>query len=240
MHFCDLHYTCFCAFMFIALKLLSEEIDDIGKNFEVDENVLEVQFWLTGDHNFLVMALGLHHANSKHPCLYCTEERQSFWRWWNVNQASNRTLQEATEEIAGVVFFFSFFLDLISRIADIFAVHSSKKGYARPPILPVHFDHVVPDQLHLLLRIFDKLQHLLQKNELNEDKAKLDAYVDKVQNIVKKPYRYFCKDGSITWSTLDAADRLRVSASLHVFVCVCLHSLICCAILFCQCLFKKK
>jgi hypothetical protein len=88
-----------------------------------------------------------------------------------------------------------------------------KKGYNNLPILDgLDFDAIVLDEMHSLLRIFDKLQHLLQKEELKENDDLLAKYVSAVQKILKdESFQYYVGEhNAISWSTLDASDRLKI------------------------------
>ncbi|KAJ8018713.1 hypothetical protein HOLleu_43148 [Holothuria leucospilota] len=130
-----------------ALSSLISEINSIDSVSAGEESV-RVQLYLAGDLKFLNQMMGVEGFNAKHCCLWCicpSELRfdsEKVWCMYNVERGA-RTVENITK-------------------------NSSKKGKERlncfsPPLFPsIPVSHVVPDILHLFLRISDQLvNHLL-------------------------------------------------------------------------------
>ena len=97
-----------------------------------------------GDFKFLAMIMGLNSATANYACLWCKIHKESRWDtskccnfYHEVDQ--KRTLEEMKH--------------MCQKKNDNFGcIHPPP-----PPLINIHLDHMVPDELHLLLRRTDRL-----------------------------------------------------------------------------------
>jgi hypothetical protein len=136
--------------------------------------------------------------------------QEDFWKWWEVKQRSSRTLAECEAKKGGFVFSSCCFCYDLYSLWLFLEKGPLCLGYQNSPILPLEYSDLYPDEMHCLLRGFDKLQSLVQKHDLNEDIAKLKLYVKKIHELLESDaYKFYQKDGKISWATLDSHDRFK-------------------------------
>ena len=111
------------------------------KKIEVDGKTINLDFFLGGDYKFLLILLGLSAANSNHACIWCKVHKNDRWDMsYDLQHYHLLELKRTLEEL--------------HKCAG-----KTTKNYCciHPPLLDIELDHVVPDELHLLLRIMDVL-----------------------------------------------------------------------------------
>lgn len=111
------------------------------KKIEVDGKTINLEFFLGGDYKFLLILLGLSAANSNHACVWCKVHKNDRWNMsCNLEHYDSPELKRTLEELRK-------------------CAGKTTKNYCciYPPLLDIELDHVVPDELHLLLRIMDVL-----------------------------------------------------------------------------------
>ena len=146
----------------------------------VDDSKYNVEFFLGGDYKFLLLMMGMKGATSIYACLWCKIAKDLRWKMDFVLDHYNtppllRTLEEMTKM-------------------------SHKKGTQEKyscehePLLKVELDHVVLDELHLLLRIMDVLINNLVKEAVEWDKKEnfnrrkadqKDSHIKKIQSTIR-------------------------------------------------------
>lgn len=128
-----------CPESYRALKeSLSDVIADLRETVDqeitVDGKIYKIELFLGGDLKFLNCVLGLQANNGKYSCIYClcpSDKRHDMSLGWDVS----RTIRSITEN---------------ARV--------KKLGCVNTPLFDfIPVDHVVPDLLHLFLRITDRL-----------------------------------------------------------------------------------
>eukprot|EP00732_Lithocolla_globosa_P001709 Lithocolla_globosa_v1_NODE_915_length_3086_cov_10.832728.p1 type:complete len:893 gc:universal NODE_915_length_3086_cov_10.832728:2856-178(-) len=118
------------------------------KNIEVDGKKFELEFFLGGDYKFLALVCGIDSASADYCCVWCKIHKKNRFNM-DLNLAGlKRVLSEISQMCKK------------SKPDD-------RKGCAHPPLLNIPLDHVVMDELHILLRIFDRLMRNLI-NEIND------------------------------------------------------------------------
>lgn len=96
-----------------------------------------------GDLKFLALIYGINAANSKYPCIYCTNNFETKLDKKEPLSFSKRTIDESKA---------------LYELKDI----DSRKGYIEEALFDfIDFDHIVVDLLHLYLRITDKFFNIL-------------------------------------------------------------------------------
>lgn len=131
-------------------KCLSDILTEMSElsAIEVNGESYEVEYFLGGDMKFLAIATGIDSASSTYSCVWCKcpayERFDASMEWSATNpEKGARTVEESTE---------------------IAALPKSKRKFNvshKPLFQSIPIDHVVIDNLHLFLRIFDTLHNLL-------------------------------------------------------------------------------
>jgi hypothetical protein len=126
-----------------------EEICNLENILEVEGVLFKLTFQMGGDMKFLAIYGGINAANSTHPCVWCTASKHDFCKLELDTNAKARSIKES--------------LLLLNEKKD-------NLGYKNKPMcLLFEFTEIIPDLLHLFLRISDKLEDTLLKN-LREQK----------------------------------------------------------------------
>ena len=128
-----------------AVKDIASEIKSI-KFLTIDGQNFNIKFFLCADMKFLAICAGIQAANATFSCVWCkcpAEQRHDTSKSWCTIEDGARTIDE------------------IKRLALV-KNKDLKYGCIRQPLFPsIPIDHVIPDILHLFLRISDILINLL-------------------------------------------------------------------------------
>ncbi|CAB3986755.1 NACHT, LRR and PYD domains-containing 12 [Paramuricea clavata] len=123
----------------------------------INGEYVKLEFFLGGDLKFLLMIIGMDAASSKYACLWCLANKDDRWDTSkNLNYYYDgpkcRTLEDILKH---------------------FQCKSGNLGCINKPLLDIDLDHVVPDELHLLLRVtFRLLKNVVEEvmeNDLVND-----------------------------------------------------------------------
>ena len=121
-------------------SVISEINSIINKGkVEIDGREVNIEVFLGGDYKFLLMTMGLKGATSDYACLWCKIHKLQRWDmtkdldFYNTGELK-RTLQEIRN------------------------FHNSNKFCCiHLPLFDIELDHVVLDELHLMMRVTDRL-----------------------------------------------------------------------------------
>lgn len=106
----------------------------------VDGEDVQLEFFLGGDMKFLLMIMGLNSATGDYACLWCKIHKDDRWDTSKPFSKYNEVPQWRT-------------LEEIKQMC-----HSKDNfGCINEPLINIPLTNVIPDELHLLLRITDKL-----------------------------------------------------------------------------------
>ena len=125
------------------------------KKLDLGEDTVNLEFFLGGDYKFILLMMGLSGATSNYACAWCKIHKDERW---NMSYDSNhynspnlrRTLKEMNE-LAG------------KKTKNFCSVNI--------PLINIDLDHVILDELHLLLRIMDVLIQNLVTEAVQWDQA---------------------------------------------------------------------
>ena len=132
-----------------ALKGLLDEIENL-KSIQVDSVTYDLEFFLGADMKFLAICAGIESANSIFSCIWCkcpADQRYNVQKTWSIIDVKKgaRTIEE---------------IQKLSTLTK--SKKNDKFGCIRMPLFPtIPIDHIIPDILHLFLRISDVLINLL-------------------------------------------------------------------------------
>lgn len=193
-----------------------DDINDIIKTKRNDKIIyttssgrqFDLELFLGGDMKFLLLALGLNAANSKYACLYCKIAKEDRY---------DMTKDEM----------YYWGQSMVRSIVDMKKLSTRKFNYGcvRLPLLDIPIDHVIVDELHLLMRIGDVLIRNLIENSVNQDqkssistKSKASLKRTELVNCIQNCGVNFCiwetkvKDGrgdflkNLEWTSLTGSD----------------------------------
>lgn len=102
---------------------------------------INLDFFLGGDYKFLLLLMGLSGATSNHACLWCKVHKDERWNMsYNIQYFNSPEMKR--------------------DLKDLRESAEKKSGNyccVNPPLLNIELDHIIPDELHLLLRIIGNL-----------------------------------------------------------------------------------
>lgn len=106
----------------------------------IDGQEVKLDFYLGGDLKFLLLILGLNSASSDYACLWCTVHKNNRWDMSKPMSFYNEKPHKRT----------------IESIRKLWK-SDENFGCIHEPLLDIPVENVIPDELHLLLRITDRL-----------------------------------------------------------------------------------
>lgn len=132
--------------------IAKKSIDVDGKNYALD-------FFLGEDYKILLILMGLRGATSDYACLWCKIHKLARF------DISKRKDRYNSQPIART----------LSEIQEMYYLPRSQSWYScvRKPLFNIALDHVILDELHLMLRVTDRLLGNLIKEVMERD-AKAD------------------------------------------------------------------
>eukprot|EP00732_Lithocolla_globosa_P002110 Lithocolla_globosa_v1_NODE_1280_length_2702_cov_40.766528.p1 type:complete len:825 gc:universal NODE_1280_length_2702_cov_40.766528:183-2657(+) len=133
-----------------------EEINKLVENgkIEVDGKYYQLEFFLGGDYKFLALVTGIDSAKADYCCVHCHAHKKE--RSDMTKNFSTPAMKRSLENIRR---------NCTAKSAP------ARMGAKHPPLLNIPLDHVVMDELHIVLRIFDKLLKILINEVDDTDKV---------------------------------------------------------------------
>lgn len=125
------------------------------KKIEVGGKSVNLEFFLGGDYKFILLMMGLKGATSHYACVWCKIHKNNRWDTsFNLDHYQSPDLKRSLKEM----------FELARKKKQ-----ENKFCCDHEPLLHIELDHVVLDELHLLLRILDVLVENLVKDALKWD-----------------------------------------------------------------------
>jgi len=199
----------------VSLKDIEDEIKST-QSVIIDGHMFHIEYFFGADMKYLAICLGLQAANADYSCIWCkcpTDERHITSKSWDTELRTIKEIQEfapkkKTEE---------------------------KYGCIRQPLFPsIPIDHVIPDILHMFLRISDVLINLLilelrrldgleklqlRENQFNQTKAKnLDQYITFLNVTCKISFHMYVDKESkhLKWRDLTGPEKLKLFKHIEI------------------------
>ena len=116
--------------------------------------MINLELFFGGDYKFLLTVMGLQNATSNHSCIWCKVHRESRWDMsYNLSHYNEAPLKRTLKEIMTMA-------------------GKGKNNYCcvNQPLIEIDLDHIIVDELHLLLRVVDVLIDNLIEDVLEWDK----------------------------------------------------------------------
>ena len=127
------------------------------KKMEVGGKSINLEFFLGGDYKFILLMMGLKGATSYYACVWCKIHKNNRWDTsFSLDHYQSPDLKRSLKEM----------FELARKKKQ-----ENKYCCEHEPLLHIELDHVVLDELHLLLRILDVLIENLVKDVLDWDQS---------------------------------------------------------------------
>lgn len=125
------------------------------KSIEVDGKKYALDFFLGGDYKILLIVMGLSGATSDYACLWCKIHKLQRFDMSKPKDYYNTTPIART----------------LSEMQEMCSLPQSQCRYScvRKPLINISLDHVILDELHLMLRVTDRLTENLIKEVMERD-----------------------------------------------------------------------
>ena len=173
-----------------ALKdIINETIEFTSVSLQ--GKIYQIDYYIGGDLKFLNVVCGIDSCASKYSCIWCkcpADQRYDTTKTWSmvdIKKGGARTVKEIEE---------------CSKKRS----KSEKYNCSNPPLFPsIPLTRVVPDTLHLFLRICDQLINQLIKDLMHEDNVTNMTRYTTTDNIKHKHiagFEQFIKEKGISWS----------------------------------------
>ncbi|CAB4029215.1 Hypothetical predicted protein [Paramuricea clavata] len=147
------------------------------KKIDLGEDIVNLEFFLGGDYKFILLMMGLSGATSNHACAWCKIHKDERWNMaYDLNHYNSPPLKHTIKEMK----------ELAGKKNNFCCVN--------PPLIDIDLDHVILDELHLLLRIMDVLINNLvteavhwdqQDNWTKRKKDQTTKHLDKLKNTIR-------------------------------------------------------
>ena len=200
----------------VAMKDIVEEMKLI-KSISIDGHEYNIKFYLGADMKYLAICLGIQAANSTYSCIWCkcpADERHDTSKSWCSVDEGARTIDEIQK------------LSLKKK-------KELKYGCIHEPIFPsIPVDRVIPDILHLFLRISDILINMLilelrrmdgieklRTKEFKQSTVKhLNTYITYLNVNCKISFHmYVDKESNVLkWRDLTGPEKCKLFASIKI------------------------
>ena len=138
-----------------SLKHFFKEVNELIEKGQitVDGKDIDINFFLGGDMKFLLMVMGMNSATADYACLWCKIHKDNRWDTTKLsNYYNQQPLQRTLEEIKKLC-----------------KCKENNYGCINEPLLNIPLTNVIADELHLLLRITDKLLQNVIDEVLEKD-----------------------------------------------------------------------
>ncbi|XP_048589349.1 uncharacterized protein LOC116615043 [Nematostella vectensis] len=139
-----------------AFSVTFEEINNFiasGK-LTVNDKTINLEFFLGGDYKFVLLMLGLKGATANYACAWCKIHKDDRWKTDNDFHSFNKSpMSRSLKEIK----------ELCKKSTDNYCCGAE-------PLLNIELDHVIVDELHLMLRVTDVLTKNLVYQAIDRDK----------------------------------------------------------------------
>jgi len=186
---------------------LSEALKDIEKEIQstqyltIDDHKFKIEYFFSADMKYLAVCLGLQAANANYSCIWCKcpkQQRHDTGKTW---ENELRTIKEITQ----------------------FAP-KKKYGCIQQPLFPsIPIDHVIPDILHLFLRISDVLINLLilelrRMDGIAKTTTNLDQYITFLNVNCKIPFHTFVDKETkhLKWRDLTGSEKVKLFRAIKI------------------------
>ncbi|PKB94322.1 hypothetical protein RhiirA5_439062, partial [Rhizophagus irregularis] len=168
----------------VMMSPFIQELNDL-KNYglKINNIIWKFELYFSSDWKFLSICLGFNAANSNYFCPWCQISKHD-----QVNNQTNWKISKKMEKI------------------------NEYPGHSKKPLFNmISLDHWIPDELHIMLRIFDHLWSLELKDVDQFDNVCRNEIV-KEMNRIGVRFQFWKENGSNTWNytSLMGNDKLKV------------------------------
>ena len=195
-----------------SLAEIADEIKQI-QSIKVDSFEFAIEWFFTADLKYLAIATGIEAANSRFACIWCkcpSEQRYDVTKSWSIQNEN-----EGARTIASI--------SRSAKLPKTKKYNEEKCGCIRQPLFPsIPIDHLVPDILHLFLRVSDVLTNLLiveirRIDGINKNTSYLDRYVKFLNEQCKVSFHMHAdkETKQLKWRDLTGPEKVRVFDNIN-------------------------
>lgn len=194
-----------------AINDLLSKIKNI-KSINIREKEIKIKFLFGADMSFIEDLYGLSKANSSHSCIYCKIPKSKFLTF--DTSIKSGTIGDRLKFIECSVKDQTKYARSIEDSRSHFL--KGNYGYQNKPIIDfIEFSDIVPDLLHLFIRISEKLtdSFINDLEEIDEKKTnmKLSCFVEHCKSIkITKPFFYCTKRKKFVLRSLSGLERKKL------------------------------
>ena len=195
---------------------LADIIKEVAELTEIEVNgiIFKIEYFLCSDLKFLALICGIEAANSIYSCIWCkcsSADRHDMKKEWSISDTNKgaRTIQ------------------------DIISCHTKPKprnfNCSHPPLfctIPIH--HVIPDVLHLFLRVTDVLFDLLvmdirRHDAIEKSKHQQQSNLERLEEFLNKtckiPFKFSPSRDTkeLKWRDLMGPEKLAILNNISLF-----------------------
>ncbi|GBC20383.2 hypothetical protein GLOIN_2v1839566 [Rhizophagus irregularis DAOM 181602=DAOM 197198] len=171
----------------VMMSPFIQELNDL-KNYglKINNIIWKFELYFSSDWKFLSICLGFNAANSNYFCPWCQISKHD-----QINNQTNWKISKKMEKI------------------------NEYPGHSKKPLFNmISLDHWIPDELHIMLRIFDRLWSLVLSELKDVDQFDNICHNEIVQemNRIGVHFQFWEENGSNTWNytSLMGNDKLKV------------------------------
>ncbi|XP_048587411.1 uncharacterized protein LOC125570187 [Nematostella vectensis] len=133
------------------IKDINEHVK--AKKVTLGDKEIPLEFFLGGDLKFLLLSMGLSGATSDYACLWCIVHKSQRWNMKHESTYYNSDTMKRT----------------IKSLKEWCTKKKENYCCINPPLFEIELDHVILDELHMMLRITDRLTENLIIEVMEKD-----------------------------------------------------------------------
>ena len=182
----------------IATKYLIQELNDLKSNgLIINEVCWNFELYFSADWKFLAICLGFNAPNSNYFCPWCQVSKNN-----QIDQIHDRKIDKKMEKINESL--------------------SNYPGHIKKPLFyMIPLEQWLPDELHIMLRIWDRLWSLVIA-ELKESDQFDDLCRDEItqeMNQISVKFQFWKEQGTNVWNhtSLMGEDKLKVLRNFDLY-----------------------
>jgi len=179
-----------------ALNHLMNELEDIDKNGFIDSDGLKWKtiLYFSSDWKFLSICLGINHATATHFCPWCLCSKSDHSKLeleWNISKE----------------------MEIIKSNYQAYAGHKNAPIFTMIPLT-----HWIPDELHLMLRITDRLWSLMLEETGYQRNEKIREKIKDEMSRIRVHFEFWQSQGSNNWNytSLMGEDKMKVLKNFDI------------------------
>ena len=197
-HYCLILYSGIEKYEYLknALHYLTNELEDIDKNGFIDSDGLKWKpiLYFSSDWKFLSICLGINNATATNFCPWCLCSKSDHSKLeleWNISKE----------------------IGVIKTNYQAYAGHKHAPLFSMIPLI-----HWIPDELHLMLRITDRLWSLMLEETEYKRNERIREQIKNEMSRIRVHFEFWKNQGSNNWcyTSLMGEDKMKVLKNFDI------------------------